>query len=151
MRWTALTKSRTFERGNYMYRYILIFLLTLPVLATGQSLRNSNFTWVAQQAQNLASGTIQEQHAVFNSYGIKKFEMIQHSATVVFTVTSQQGAWKDISQEGETSFSVQIDNQHGTITVGRNSEGPYLILDMTPSRPDGINFKYFISSLTVHE
>ena len=134
-----------------MYRYILIFLLGLPTLSAGQNLRSNNFMWVAQRAQNLASDTIQEQRAVFYSYGSKKFEMIQHSARVVFTVTSQQGTWKDISQEGETSFSVLIDNQPGTITVGRNSEGPYLILDMTPSRPDGINFKYFISSLTVHE
>jgi hypothetical protein len=134
-----------------MYRYILIFLLALPTVAASQSMRNSNFTWVAQQAQNLASDTIQEQHAVFKSYGTKKFEMIQHSATVVFTVTSQQGTWTDISQEGEIRFSVHTDNHPGAITVGRNSEGPYLIVDMTPSRPDGINFKYFISSLTVHE
>jgi len=134
-----------------MYRYIFIFLFALPTLATAQSLKGNNFTWVAQQAQNLVSDTIQDQRAVFNSYGIKKFEMIQHSATVVFTVTSQQGEWKDISQEGETSFSVLIDNKPGRITIGRNSNGPYLMLDMTPSRPDGINFKYLISSLTAHE
>lgn len=106
-----------------MYRYILIFLLALPIVAASQSMRNSNFTWVAQQAQNLASDTIQEQHVVFKSYGTS--------------------TWTDISQEGAMRFSVQTDNHRAAITVGRSSEGPYLILDMTPSRPDRINFKYF--------
>jgi len=68
-----------------MYRYIFIFLCALPVMANAQSLKDNNFTWVAEQAYNLATDTIQEQKAAFISYGLKRLEMIQRSATVVVT------------------------------------------------------------------
>jgi hypothetical protein len=134
-----------------MYKYIFIFLLTLPVLAAGQSLKGHTYTWTAQKVYDFASDTVLSQPGIFISYSFEKFEMVQYSTTFTFAVTSRQGDWKDISQTGQMVFSVKTNNQPGIITVGRDDGGIYLVLDMTPAQPTAIKSKYFISSLTLHE
>lgn len=130
-----------------MYRYIFIFLVILPTLATGQSLKGNIFTWSAEQVYDLAADTLLAQQGKFISYSFDKFELVQRSGTFTFAVASHQGTWKDVSQPGQMIFNVVVDNAPGIITTGRDNQGIYLILDMTPTRPDGVKLKYIISSL----
>jgi hypothetical protein len=134
-----------------MYKYILIFLLVLPVLAAGQIQKGHTFTWNAQQVYNIASATVLIQPGAFIPCSLDKFEMVRCSATFTFTVTSYQGEWKDISEAGQIIFDIKTNNHPGIITIGRRAQGIYLVLDKTPSQPEAIKSKYFISSLTVHE
>jgi len=134
-----------------MYRYFILLLLSLPLLAAGQSLKGHTCTWSAQQVYDFISDSVYARSGTFISYSLDKFEMVQHSATFTFTVTSRQGEWKDISQTGQIIFSVTSNGSPGFITVGRNDDGLYLLLDMTPAQANAIKSKYFISSLTVHE
>jgi len=69
----------------------------------------------------------------------------------MFTVPSWEGDWKDVSQSLQIRFTVRSNGTPGLITVSRDDDDLYQVLDMTPAQPNAIKSKYLFSSFTIHE
>jgi len=132
------------QPGNYFHFLILLlFVSALPLQA--QVLRDE-VHWNSAKSVNLNTGDTLAFVVNFVSQE-NKIDMVQGEYTMPFFIQSIQGTWNDIALAGALACVVKDDaGTSGQIILGRDSAGLYIIVDMTPGNPDGVNRRFIIDS-----
>jgi hypothetical protein len=134
-----------------MKNILYIAVLMIASLAAQAQDLQGNYQWESTQSTNLLHNETVQRHALFISHGLQKISFIQKQGELTFMVTAVEGEWKDISKNGSVLLHVTLAGEPGIIELGQDTDGKYLLLDMTAASEDGIKQKFNISSVTPYE
>jgi fibronectin type 3 domain-containing protein len=118
------------------------------VKAQTADIKQDTITWSATADTNLNTSETFSRNATFVTYGQSKVELVNGVKARVFTVTSIDGDWADLSQPGKLIYQITFRDLAGLITIVRDESGLTLTLDMSQSSSDGIKNQYSIDHYT---
>ncbi len=84
----------------------------------------------------------------FKSFTSEKIEYIgPRGPNQVFDITSIEGAWTNIAQNGSITYHVSFSGQPGKIIISRTAAGVYFTVDMTTAATGGMKTKFIVETI----
>src|SRR5688572_4617951 len=126
--------------------YILAVMFMIATHAADAQILNSATVWNSAVSINLNTGNTQHAVVEFET-NASTVKMREGASVIVFNIQSAEGDWNNIGNTGKLTLQILDDaNTPGRVTMGRDENGVYIILDMTPGNPDGINQRFNINA-----
>jgi len=130
------------------YLLILLIAFALPWTLQAQVLSHE-IEWSSSKSVNLNSGDTLSFAVKFVSK-TGTVDMIQGDSSIPFFIQSSEGTWSEVTQSGILTCQVKDESDtRGVIILGHDSRGLYIIVDMTPGNPEGVNRRFVIDSYQV--
>jgi hypothetical protein len=126
--------------------YILAVMFMIATHAADAQILNSTTVWNSAVSINLNTGNTQHAVVEFET-NASTVKMREGASVIVFNIQSAEGDWNNIGNTGKFTLQILDDaNTPGRVVMGRDENGVYIILDMTPGNPDGINQRFNINA-----
>jgi hypothetical protein len=128
---------------------VLVFLLAYAPCLMAQDIASASLRWTCNQTTNLRDGSTSGYSCVFITRGATGVTWLQRSGQIAtqFTVTSTEGTWNSVTQEGQFTYHLSRDGKTGKLVVERTASGIALTLDFSESGDTNIKQRFHASEV----
>jgi hypothetical protein len=108
--------------GETSAQFLLFILLVMGCASTyAQNPGNQTIIWNSIKAINQADSKEVVYNCSFKTYATQSLDWVQGTHRSNFTVTSTDGQWTDLSQDGQETYNVQNGSITGSFLFSRNA------------------------------
>jgi len=129
---------------------ISAFVSILAIDATAQDIRSAHLTWTVDQLLDTQTQDTVTYTCTFATQGSAAVVWSQRNGTYVTTLPVQTltGEWSNISVPGQVVYTITLEGESGTLTVGRDAAGLFIKLDVISSESWALHHRYFVQTVT---
>lgn len=130
---------------------LLITLLVCSAVAYSQELTvaQKKLSWHSSHSVEKHSGTSLNVVSQIEVHAGVSVDLVIQEQTISFTIASITGNWQSENVDGSLEYVIKYDNTlPGKMIITRSGGQTVISIDMTESKPDGINFDFQIDQVT---